>query len=166
MDKRIIFVFVLLIAIFGVFISASSAGWFSGNDFQTTSTGTVFTVPNKDVKLISDDNEVELYGFEKNGHFYYAIVFNVTEKPDLFTELSNAVCHGKLFEDNGVKFYEQKYQELGNSFNVLTGEQLVLKDKTVDGAFSKNDNTGETIFVISSNYLYVVDSMKDIDWVN
>lgn len=74
------------------------------------------------------------------------------------------VCKGKLFEEDGVHFYEQVYQELGNSFNVLTGQNLVLKDKTVDGAFDKNNGVGEVIFVISSNYLYVVDNMKDIDW--
>ena len=164
MNKKTIFILVLLIAIFGVLISTSYAGWFGGNDFQTTASGTVFTVPNSDVKLLSEDDGVEVYGFEKNDAFYYAIVFNINEKPDLYTELSNTVCHGKLFEEDGVCFYEQEYQELGNSFDMWTGEHLVLKDKTVDGTFDKNNNTGEAIFVISSNYLYVVDSMKDIDW--
>lgn len=166
MNKKIIFVLVVLIAMFGVLISTSSAGLFGGDEFMTTASGTVFNVPNSDVKLLSEDDGVEVYGFEKNDAFYYAIVFNITEKPDLYEELSNTVCHGKLFEEDGVHFYEQEYQELGNSFDIWTGEHLALKDKTVDGTFDKNNDTGEAIFVISSNYLYVVDSMKDIDWGN
>ena len=166
MNKKIIFAFVLLIVTFGVLISTSTAGWFGDDSFQTTSNGTVFTVPNNDVKLLSENDSVEVFGFEKDDAFYYAIAFNINEKPDLYAELSDAICHGKLFEEDGVHFYEQEYQQLGNSFNVWTGQNLVLKDKTVDGNFKKNNDTGEAIFVISSNYLYVVDSMKDIDWAN
>ena len=161
--KKILLITLIAVAIV-TSVSAVSAGWFGDDAFQTTERGSVFTVPNNDVKLISSDDGVEVFGFEKDDAFYYAIVFNVNEKPDLYTELSNAVCKGKLFEEEGVHFYEQKYQELGNSFNVWTGQNLVMKDKTVDGAFDKNNETGEVIFVISSNYLYVVDSMKDIDW--
>ena len=162
--KKILFLLVILVAVFGVLIGTSSAGLFGGDAFQTTNNGTVFTVPNNDVKLISADDGVEVFGFEKDDAFYYAIVFNINDKPDLYAELSDAVCHGKLFEEDGVHFYEQEYQQLGNSFNVWTGQNLVLKDKTVDGSFAKNNDTGEAIFVISSNYLYVVDSMKDIEW--
>lgn len=164
MNKRIIFVLLVLITVFALLIGVSSAGWFTGSESLTTKSGTVITVPAHDVKLLNYENGVETYGFKEGDAYYYAIVLNYSENPDLYGELVNATHKGKLFEEDGIYFYEQEYQELGNSFNVWTGEQLVLKDKKVDGSSDTNINTGEAIFVISSNYLYVVDSMKDIDW--
>lgn len=145
-------------------MGSASAGWFTGSESLTTKSGTVISVPDHDVKLLNYENGVETYGFEEGDAFYYAIVLNFSENPDLYGELVDAIHKGKIFEEDGIYFYEQEYQELGNSFNVWTGNQLVLKDKTVDGASDTNVHTGEAIFVISSNYLYVVDSMKDIDW--
>lgn len=153
---------ILAITLLLVLIPAASA--LGGDNFQVTSEGTVFNTPSKDVDLIKSEDGVEVYGFEKNDHCYYAIIFNYKENPDLYDNLSAAVCHGEKFEEQGVTFYEQKHQELGNSFNMWTGENLALKEKTLDGSFAKNDTTGECIFVISTNYLYVVDSMKDIEW--
>ena len=164
MNKRIIFVLIVFITIFTLLVGVSSAGWFTGSDSLTTKSGTVITVPDHDVKLLNYKDGVETYGFKEGDAFYYAIVLNYSENSNLYGELVGTIHKGKIFEENGIYFYEQEYQELGNSFNVWTGEQLVLKDKTVDGASDTNVHTGEAIFVISSNYLYVVDTMKDIDW--
>ena len=166
MNKKKIFVLIVFITIIALLINFSSAGLFSGSESLTTKSGTVITVPDHDVKLLNYEDGVETYGFKEGDAFYYAIVLNYSENPDLYGEFVDAIHKGKIFEENGIYFYEQEYQELGNSFNVWTGEQLVLKDKTVDGASETNVHTGEAIFVISSNYLYVVDSMKDINWNN
>ena len=157
-------IIILTITIILLIILTSSAFLLRGDNFQVTEKGTVFNTPSKEVQLLKSADGVEVFGFEKNDQFYYAIIFNYKDNPDLYDNLSAAVCKGKVFEEEGVTFYEQKHQELGNSFNMLTGEQLALKEKKIDGSFAKNDTTGECIFVISTNYLYVVGSMKDIEW--
>lgn len=88
------------------------------------------------------------------------------KNPELYTELSNMICQGKKYEENGVVFYEQTNQVIGNNFNVWTGVNLALKDKTTVGSFVKNNETGECIVCLSNKYLKVVDTLEDVEWGN
>ena len=52
--KKVLIISLIAVAIVAS-VSAVSAGWFGDDAFQTTENGSVFTVPNNDVKLISSD---------------------------------------------------------------------------------------------------------------
>lgn len=161
MNKKLLMLGLIVIVGTGFYMN----GLMNNNDcFEVTQFGTAFDVPCDAVELIKSENGTDIFGYNQNGQFYYAISFNVSENPDLYMKFNEMICKGKKYEENGVVFYEQTSQVLGNNFNVWTGVNLAIKDQTTAGSFIKNDTTGECIVCISNNWKNVVDSLKDVDW--
>ena len=155
--------------IFGLIIIIATGFYMNGlinndSNFEVTSYGTIFDTPNDMVELISSENGTDVFGYHEGEHFYYVISFNATENPDLYMKFNDMICKGKTYEENGVVFYEQTSQVLGNNFNVWTGVNLAIKDQTIAGSFIKNNKTGECIVCISNNWGNVVDTLEDVDW--
>lgn len=162
MNKKIFLLGLIVIVGTGFYIN----GLINNDAFEVTSFGTAFDVPCDAVELIKSENGTDIFGYNQNGQFYYAISFNASENPDLYLEIQNMICKGKKYQENGVVFYEQTSQVLGNNFNVWTGVNLAIKDQTTAGSFIKNDTTGECIVCFSNNWKNVVDTLEDVDWGN
>ncbi len=161
MNKKLLILGLIVIVATGFYMNNLL---FENDNFQVTSFGTAFDVPCDDVKLINSENGTDVFGYYKGERFYFVVSFNATENPDLYLEFQDMICKGKKYEENGVVFYEQTSQVLGNNFNIWTGVNLAIKDQTIAGSFIKNDTTGECIVCISNYWANVVDTLEDVDW--